>query len=489
MRRHAGRSARPVKRRALLAAALIVGLLAASPMPLQRATAEAQESEAVSAPPDAAIAPLTAADPTQFPELDAGAVAASIAPLLADPALGPDPGSAVLDADTGEVLFGGRPRQPLVPASSLKVITALAVLDSQGPQQQLTTSVVRNPDGTLVLIGGGDPSLLTVPAEDPAAYPAPATLADLAEQTAAALAGQGVAEVALRHDNTLFTGPALLPDWDPDFVGLGIISPVSALTVDPQSAQIDQAALDADPAATAANWFAARLASAGVAVASVAPGRADPQAEPVAAVASPPLSALVDRMLDISDNDYAEPLLRLAAIGRGLPGDFASGAAAATATLAELDIPVPGLVIRDGSGLSRENRIAPITLAAALQVAADPLPEVPDDRPGEDDGENGADTADVLTWAPPGLAVGGLTGSLVGRYEDDDTAAGAGRVRAKTGTLTGVTSLTGVVSTRQGRPVVFAVLGNGTPDTVAARDALDRVAAALAECGCTAPGA
>jgi D-alanyl-D-alanine carboxypeptidase/D-alanyl-D-alanine-endopeptidase (penicillin-binding protein 4) len=487
MRRPAGRSARPNRR--VLAVVLIVGLLAVSPAPLQRSTAGAQASDAATAPPEAAIAPLAATDPTQFPALDAGAVAARIVPLLGDPALGPDPGSAVLDADTGEVLFGGRPQQPLIPASSLKVITALAVLDSQGPQQQLATSVVRNPDGTLVLLGGGDPSLLTVPAEDPAAYPNPATLADLAEQTAAALAAEGVAEVDLRHDSTLFTGPALLPDWDPDFVPLGIISPVSALTVDPESAQIDQGALDADPAAAAAGWFAARLAGAGIAVASVAAGRADPQAEPLASVASPPLSALVDRMLDISDNDYAEALLRLAAIGRGLPGDFASGVAAATATLADLDIPVPGLVLRDGSGLSRENRIAPITLAAALQVAADPLPEVADGRSGDAAGEDGAAAADVLTWAPPGLAVGGLTGSLAGRYDDDETVAGAGRVRAKTGTLTGVTSLTGVVSTQQGRPVVFTVLGNGTGDTVAAREALDRVAAALAECGCTAPGA
>jgi D-alanyl-D-alanine carboxypeptidase/D-alanyl-D-alanine-endopeptidase (penicillin-binding protein 4) len=482
MQRDTGRTGWSALRRCAAAAALIVGLSAASPGWVGPPTATAQDAEATAAPPETAVPPLAAADPTQYPPFDPGTIAALLTPLLDDPALGPDPGAAVVDADTGEALLGDRAQQPVIPASSLKIVTALAVLDSQGPQRQLPTSVVRNPDGSLVLVGGGDPSLLTVPAEDPGAYPRAATLADLAEQTAAALAAEGVAEVSLRHDSTLFTGPALLPDWDPEFVPLGIISPVSALTVAASAAEIDPAALDADPAAATADWFAARLAGAGVAVAAVAPGRADPQAEPVAAVVSPPVSALVDRMLDVSDNDYAEALLRLAALGRGLPGDFASGVAAASATLAELGVPVPGLVVRDGSGLSRDNRIAPITLAAALQIAADPRPE-----PVAEASSPAA--LDGLTWAPPGLAVGGLTGSLSARYDDEETAAGAGRVRAKTGTLTGVTSLTGVISTRQGRPVVFAVLGNGTTDTFAARDALDRVAAALAECGCAAPAA
>ncbi len=394
-----------------------------------------------------------------------------------------------MDADTGEVLLDDRAQQPLIPASSLKVITALAVLDSLGPQRQLPTAVVRDPDGALVLLGGGDPSLLTLPDPDGAAYPEAATLADLAEQTAAALAAEGRTEVSLRHDSTLFTGPALLADWDPEFVPLGIIGPVSALALAPGAAEVDPAALDADPAAAAAGWFAARLAAAGITVTSVAPGRADPQAVPVAAVASAPLSALVDRMLDVSDNGYAEALFRLAAVGRGLPGDFASGAVAATQTLAELGVPAPGLLIRDGSGLSRQNRIAPITLATALQIAADPLPDsggLGDDGP---DGDGDGDPADALSWAPPGLAVGGLTGSLAGRYDDEETDAGAGRVRAKTGTLTEVTSLTGVVSTRQGRPLVFAVIGNGTSNTLDARAALDRVAAALAECGCAGPAA
>jgi len=89
-----------------------------------------------------------------------------------------------------------------------------------------------------------------------------------------------------------------------------------------------------------------------------------------------------------------------------------------------------------------------------------------------------------ITWAPTGLPVGGLTGSLSNRFSAGDTAVGAGRVRAKTGTLTGVTSLSGLVTTAQGRPLVFVVLGTDTPDTLSARRALDRFAARLAECGC-----
>lgn len=426
-------------------------------------------------PPPAEQPPLLPLQAAEAPQFDAATLQSALAPLLADPALGADPGVVVLDGVTGQTLLDQRADGAVIPASSLKIATGLAALASLGPQHVISTKVVR--DGTgIVLVGGGDPTLLTVPAPTPPVFAPPATLSDLAAKTAAALQAAGETTVQVRYDASLFTGPALSSDWDPTFVGLGIISPVSALTVDPASREIDARALDADPAGATAAWFVARLNTLGITANLVAAGTADPTGQEIASVDSAPISALVDRMLDISDNDVAEALFRLAAIGEGLPGSFDGGTEVVQDTFAELQVPTPGLVIRDGSGLSRENRIAPITLAASLQIAIDPQAKVVQD-PSAGLG--------AVTWLPPGLPVGGFTGSLDGRFDSAATAAGAGRVHAKTGTLTGVTSLSGVVATDQERPAVFVVLGNETADTLAARDALDKVAARIAACGCT----
>jgi D-alanyl-D-alanine carboxypeptidase/D-alanyl-D-alanine-endopeptidase (penicillin-binding protein 4) len=471
----------PIRRWTAGTAVLILGSAALALGPLgaadQRAVAQDFDAEP---PPAQATAPLPPFDGQDAPALDPARLGAVLAPLLADPVLGPSPGMVVLDAATGEQVAVQRADVAVTPASSWKITTGLSALAALGPQHRLTTSVVATGD-EIVLVGGGDPTLLTVPDETPPAYGAPATLADLADQTAAALAASGVTSAQVRYDGGLFTGPALSPDWDPAFVGLGIIAPVSALTLDAASKQVDPKQLDTDPAATAAAWFTARLTELGVAATLAGPGGSGVGGAEIASVRSAPLVALVDRMLNVSDNDVAEALFRLAAIGRGLPGSFEGGAQATTQTLSELGVPAPGLVVRDGSGLSRGNRVAPITLAAALQVASDPQSPALAGPTGAAEGSLGA-----ITWAPPGLPVGGLTGSLADRFDSPATSPGAGRVHAKTGTLTGITSLTGTVATQQGRPVVFAVLGEGTEDTLGARRALDLIAAAIASCGCQA---
>ena len=427
-------------------------------------------------PPEEGTLPLQPADADQAPPVSAPLLRGKLDPLLADPALGPAPAAIVLDGATGATLVDRDGSRAATPASSLKVATSVAVLAAWGPEHRLTTSVQRNPDGSVVLVGGGDPTLRTVTADPAPSYPIDATLADLAEQTALALQSAGITELALGYDASLFSGPAYNADWEPSFVDDDIVMPVSALTVDKRSVGIDRDALEADPARATADWFAARLGSLGISVSGVAPGAAAPDAEVLAAVESPTIAALVDRTLDFSDNDVAEALFRLAALGRGLPGSFEGGGQAVAGVLTELGVPIPGLVVRDGSGLSRGNAIAPVTLATALLLASEPdvartVTEEPD-----------------VSWAPAGLSVGGLTGTLANRFDDPATTAGAGRVQAKTGTLTGVTSLSGIVATLQGRPIVFSILGTETTNTFAARDALDDIAAAIAGCGCAATG-
>ena len=87
-------------------------------------------------------------------------------------------------------------------------------------------------------------------------------------------------------------------------------------------------------------------------------------------MSSPEISSLVETMLSTSDNDLAESLIRLVAIGRDHPATFEGGTAAVAEVLAELGVPTDGLALLDGSGLSRGSRIAPETLGALLALAA-----------------------------------------------------------------------------------------------------------------------
>jgi D-alanyl-D-alanine carboxypeptidase/D-alanyl-D-alanine-endopeptidase (penicillin-binding protein 4) len=185
-------------------------------------------------------------------------------------------------------------------------------------------------------------------------------------------------------------------------------------------------------------------------------------ARTLAHVESPTVAELVEADLSTSDNDLAEALLRLVAIARNQPGSFAAGAATVATVLGELGVPTDGMDLRDGSGLARNSRIAPVTLVRLLQVAA---------------GSGHPELRTLLTSLP----VAGFSGTLADRYTQSPSESGAGLVRAKTGTLTGVSTLAGLTE-RSGRTVLFVVMADKVPlgGTLAARDSLDRFAAAVA---------
>jgi D-alanyl-D-alanine carboxypeptidase/D-alanyl-D-alanine-endopeptidase (penicillin-binding protein 4) len=148
-------------------------------------------------------------------------------------------------------------------------------------------------------------------------------------------------------------------------------------------------------------------------------------------------------------------------VADGRPGSFEEGAAAVVDALSALGLPTEGVVLRDGSGLARTNLIPPATLGRLLVLAAD------GSRPR-------------LSRLVTGLPVAGFTGTLSLRFGAGGPGAAAGLVRAKTGTLTGVSTLAGVTSLG-GRPVAFVVMADAVPgDTLAARQALDRFAAVIA---------
>jgi len=186
----------------------------------------------------------------------------------------------------------------------------------------------------------------------------------------------------------------------------------------------------------------------------------------IASVESAPLAQIVQHVLEVSDNEGAEVLLRQAAIAAAKPASFTGGAAAVAETLAAYGIDTASDVIYDGSGLSREDSLAISTLVQTLQTAAEP-------------------TNPQLRAVVSTLPVAGFTGSLDYRFVET-APSGLGRVRAKTGTLTGVQGLAGVATTRLGHVLMFAVVADEVPvpRTLAARAQLDRIAATLASCRC-----
>jgi len=359
----------------------------------------------------------------------------------------------------------------VAPASTMKLLTAVAALQALGPAHRFSTSVVATPQSQrIVLVGGGDPLLGRSPA--PAgSFPPRAALDTLAARTAESLKALGRSKVRVGYDTTLFSGPALDPHWEPSYFADDVVSRISPLWVAEGRRSAGGEDRSVNPAADAAAVFVQALERRHIAVV----GRPGPAVAPptssgggrIAVVRSAPLATVVQHVLEVSDNEGAEVLARQVAVAQGEPASFAGAARAVRSVLARLGISTRGDLIYDGSGLSRHDRLRPATLLAVIRTAA------ADDRPG-------------LRSALAGLPVAGFTGSLTGRFVKDP--AGRGTVRAKTGTLSGVDGLAGTVTTRDGALLGFVAIADRVrrDETLEARAALDRLATALARCDCAA---
>ncbi|MFJ8176955.1 D-alanyl-D-alanine carboxypeptidase/D-alanyl-D-alanine-endopeptidase [Streptomyces sp. NPDC094469] len=379
------------------------------------------------------------------------AVTDLLGPLLDASALGGTRTAVVVDVATGRRLYDAGADTALTPASTTKIATAVSALSALGPDHRITTRVALEP-GTreAVLIGGGDPTLTARAKAD-----GWASLRTLAARTATSLTARGIRQVTLSYDTTLYSGPDLHPIGVND--NLARVSPLMADEGRTDGSFSGPVARVSDPAADAARKFAGFLTAAGIKTSAPGTSKASGRAETLATVTSPPLSAIVERMLTNSDNDIAEALARQTALAGGGPASFAGGADAIRARLSALGLPMTGASFHDGSGLDRDDRLTANLLTALLVKAADA------DRPG---------LRPVLT----GLPVAGFTGTLSTRYTDG----AAGVVRAKTGTLTGVNTLAGTVVDKDGRLLAFAFLAADTTSPLDAQEALDRTATALA---------
>jgi D-alanyl-D-alanine carboxypeptidase/D-alanyl-D-alanine-endopeptidase (penicillin-binding protein 4) len=409
----------------------------------------------------------------------ASGLRSALAASLSTAALGPDVSALVADPVTGRVLLSEQGSQSSTPASTEKLVTSLAALAVLGGGARFSTRVVHGatPD-RVILVGGGDPTLAVnaFPASD---YPKPATLAALAAATARALKAQHRTTVSLGYDTSLFTGPPLAPGWPDNYVSTGNVTPIVSLEVDQGRLGLAGAPEDSDdpynlrprstdPAAVAASAFAALLTADGIGISGTPVTQtAPPRAPAIASVSSPPLSAIVEQMLQESNNVVAEELARQVAVATGQPASFSGAAAAVTAELRRLGV-TGGLSMVDGSGLSPQDAIAPATLVKVVELAMA--------RPG-------------LRALLAGLPVAGFSGTLHAGQSVFSAIGGAalGTVRAKTGNLDTVTTLAGLVSDQGGTTLVFAFMADRVPAAAMLRQAasaIDEAAVALAACGC-----
>jgi D-alanyl-D-alanine carboxypeptidase/D-alanyl-D-alanine-endopeptidase (penicillin-binding protein 4) len=402
-------------------------------------------------------APASVATDPAAPQPSPAGVAAALAGRLDAAALGPSVSAQVVDALTGRQLFGRRADAVVAPASTCKLLTAAAVLSVYRPTDRFSTTVLAgDAPGTVVLVGGGDPTLSAAPAGQPTAYPEAGRITELAGKVRAALDGATVTRVLV--DDSLFTGPGTAPGWAPEDTPSSYASRITAVMVDGGRDTPDAVIRSADPALAAGTALAQALGDAQVDL-----GTAPAGARTLGSEQSAPVGVLIEQMLRDSDDVLAEVLSRQVALAAHQPASFAGGVAAIRGVLAPLGIPV-GTGLRDGSGLSMLDRLPAGALTQVLRKA---------------------ETTDRLRPVLTGLSVAGWDGSLVEQNRFTGAAADAdGAVRAKTGSLTGVSALAGVVTDADGRQLIFAFVADRAPTEAGARAAIDNLAAALVGCGC-----
>jgi serine-type D-Ala-D-Ala carboxypeptidase/endopeptidase (penicillin-binding protein 4) len=353
-------------------------------------------------------------------------------------------GALAMDLTSGTVLFTQNPALPLAPASNEKLPVTYAALSNLGASYRIETDVLGEGsqngavfDGSIVLKGGGDPTLTT------------AGLRSLAAQLRAA----GISHVTggVVGDESYFDARRMVAGWKASFY-IQESPPLSALVVN--RARVGRY-VTRTPALAAATAFRTVLRGAGIAVDGAASvGRADDFSIPLAQFDSPPLASIIRFMDKESDNFTAEMLLKQLGAVVLDRGTSAGGAAVVMQTLAEANVPLAGVRIVDGSGLSRLDRLTANAVAAILRAAwNDPA---------------------VRPAFIAGLPVAGVNGTLESRLRHPPA---RGRVLAKTGTTSDASALSGYVGTR----FLFSVLQNGHPVSYWwARRAQDRFVQVLA---------
>jgi serine-type D-Ala-D-Ala carboxypeptidase/endopeptidase (penicillin-binding protein 4) len=362
---------------------------------------------------------------------------AALQPFLDDV---PEGSCVAIDID-GERFVDVGADVPVIPAGGQMLLVAAVALDVLGVDHRFRTEVrgVQPVDGVIngdvFLVGGGDPLLVTGDYVDP--LPLPAFNTTSLDALADALQGAGVTQLAgdVVGDGSRYDDEYIVPSWGPEHV-LGVAGgPYDALMVNDGRTFADST-IGFNPNQSAARQFIRLLQARNIAVTGrsrngTAP--ADGSVGVLAGVDSAPLADVVDEMLQTADNNTAELLVKEIGFAKRGEGTRIAGLQELWNTLGGWQVPLEGVALDDGSGLSRSNRLTCEAIMAVL------------DHVGHD--------SELIRSLP----VAGVSGPLSGELR---LSSAAGRMSAQTGALTGVRVLSGFLPTDEGM-TAFSFLLNG----------------------------
>ena len=418
-----------------------------------------------------------------------------------------------VDLTTNKVLINVRSNEQTPSASVMKTITAAAALKFIVKPREVqaldpyraTTSVLTLPSqpSTIILRGGGDPTLSRVEAGSYTTYylpgQHPAKLRELAALTLRNLP-EGTTINKLVLDSSFFKGATWNPNWYAYSRTVGDMTPITGLMID--AGRVNPDLTDrkysgrrvSDPALQAGKSFKSWLLSLDKKAADAAAlagetyiSKIDPKlvitksttpstAVELASKQSQPISNWIRHFMKVSDNTETEMVARHTALALGLSNKYTSVQTVGTRLFQSIGVSPSKLVMKDGSGLARTNRVTPKLLVGLFKNAADP-------------------TSD-LAELPAMMATSG-EGTLSGRFMSYDKTLKKnvlviprGSIRAKTGYIGGLYSLSGIVTTEDDHQIAFAIFARS--DTAnrkyvgaGTKSAIDNVVEKLYLCGST----
>jgi D-alanyl-D-alanine carboxypeptidase/D-alanyl-D-alanine-endopeptidase (penicillin-binding protein 4) len=406
-----------------------------------------------------------------------------LATRTTNPVLGSDFTMTVWDTAEGRYVYTKADAAILRGASTTKLLSGVAVLQAWGAEHRMPTQVMTGRAGEIVLRAGGDPLLTSIdlrnlarstatalksgalgqpaptepsPSQSPTSTTTPAASPSAAGASAQAIRAAG--SVVVRADDSRFPGSGQARGWPNSYLPWQV-RPVNAFARDNNRSS--------DSAADAGRYFARALAGFGIAATYGGEATTPAGARTIATFAGHTVGQSLARELLVSDNDIAEMLFRQVAVAAGRTADWDGARSATRAVLADLGIPLAGVEIVDGSGLSLDARL---TAGALTAVLAKVLQH--------------QRLAALRGWLP----LAGRTGTLRsadGRYNTAPSRCAAGLIRAKTGTLADAIALAGYATGSDGNTKIFVAIVNHRPtgySRLSTRRAVDRVASSVTGC-------
>ena len=372
----------------------------------------------------------------------------------------------VVNLTNGEVLYDNGANQPSITASSVKILAATAAMQALGPNFRMSTKVVYSPShpDTVVLVGGGDPTLRR-PGGSSSVYRNAPKMTDLAQQVKDWATANGI--TAINHlvlDASLITGSTWDSSWPTYERTAGYQPLITGLMVDGdrKNPAYAKSPRSTDPVGRAGREFKTALGDI-AANADITTGLAAGGATKIAEVKSAKLPTLINYMLSASDNTLAEYLARHVAISQGLPANLESIQSGYQKALATFNLDWTGVVVKDGSGESKFDVVTPALFNGIMARLTTPAT---------------GNLHDILK----GFPIAGKTGTLAGRFTGANASA-RGHVFAKTGSILHAYALVGYMNAKDGSQLAFAFFASGPATSNSTRTSLDTVTAAVYECG------